>query len=73
MSANGGEPPRERRSRRASRPAAPGVDQHPSQHPLDGRAAEDLPEGWGEPGARGAGTRSARDEALSRDRPPHWG
>ncbi|KTR83223.1 hypothetical protein [Leucobacter chromiiresistens] len=71
MSAHEEDQPRRRRPRRATRPAAPGVDEHPSVHPLTGRAAEDRPEGWGGQ-APALGTASAHDEALKRDRPPHW-
>lgn len=60
-----------RRNRRASRPAAAGVDPTPSQHSLTDRAAEDKPEAWGD--ARPKSQPSAHDQELMRDRPPHWG
>ncbi|MFD5599277.1 hypothetical protein ACFWHR_04390 [Leucobacter sp. NPDC058333] len=68
--------PAPRRSRRASRPAPTGVDPRPSEHPLDARAAEDRLDAWGDGAAAVNGGRaapSAHDEALKRDRPPHWG
>ena len=78
MTGSGSEPewsaaaPRKRVSRRVRRDAAPGVDPRPSEHPLDARAREDRPEGWGESAAPGAAT-GANDDRLKRDRPPHWG
>ncbi|WP_157487034.1 hypothetical protein [Leucobacter salsicius] len=60
-----------RPSRRASRPAPAGVDPRPSEHLLNAKASEDRPEGWGDASARKQV--SAHDEALRRDRPPHWG
>lgn len=67
-----------RRSRRVTRPAPDGVDPHPSEHPLNSRAAEDRPEGWGdgtlptgEPGS--GGNSNGNDDRLRQDRPPHWG
>ncbi|MFA5608218.1 MAG: hypothetical protein WDA07_13750 [Leucobacter sp.] len=68
-----------RRPRRVTRPAPDGVDPRPSEHPLDTRAAEDRPEGWGD-GARPNGGRrtggngnDGNDDRLCQDRPPHWG
>ncbi|UOQ56395.1 hypothetical protein MUN78_12000 [Leucobacter allii] len=61
-----------RASRRVRRPAPEGVDPRPSEHPLDARAGEDRPEGWGEGQSPGGGAH-AHDEELRRDRPPHWG
>lgn len=71
MSEETGERPARRRSRRASRPAAEGADPRPSEHPLDARAGEDRPEGWGDEQA--AGDAAGNEERLKRDRPPHWG
>ncbi|MBK0420095.1 hypothetical protein JD276_13740 [Leucobacter sp. CSA1] len=70
------------RSRRVSRPAPEGVDETPSDHPLNAPAAEDAPGGWGDAGAaprsrKAAGAREGaegeNDARLARDRPPHWG
>ncbi|WP_427870698.1 hypothetical protein [Leucobacter luti] len=55
-----------------TRNAPEGVDPRPSEHPLDARAAEDRPEGWGSGAKTGEG-RGANDERLQSDRPPHWG
>ncbi|MBC9943772.1 hypothetical protein ICL81_04425 [Leucobacter sp. cx-328] len=61
----------ERKNRRASRPAPEGVDPRPSEQPITEKAGEDRPEAWGDvPAAR---ARSASEEQLLRDRPPHWG
>lgn len=61
-----------RASRRVRREAPAGVDPRPSEHPLDARAREDQPEGWGEATAS-AEAAGPNDERLRRDRPPHWG
>ena len=72
MSARDKDQPQPRRPRRATRPSVPGVDERPSVHALNGRAAEDRAEGWGGAVAEPENS-SAHDEALKRDRPPHWG
>ncbi len=82
----GDQPSRGRKPRRAARPATSGVDPTPSDHALNSRASEDLPEGWGEATSQNtARKRSAKDSAKNRevkgenddrlqlDRPPHWG
>ena len=78
----GDQPSRGRKPRRAARPATSGVDPTPSDHALNSRASEDLPEDWGEAtGGKQAQSRSAKnravkgenDDRLQLDRPPHWG
>ncbi|MFC5339059.1 hypothetical protein [Leucobacter denitrificans] len=64
-----------RKPRRAQRPAAEGVDPHPSEHPLTSRASEDRPEGWGDAQTKRTKKQGAgeNDDRLKQDRPPHWG
>lgn len=62
--------------RRASRPAPEGSDPRPADYPLDARAAEDRPEGWGDGAAAGGkdGQQAGENDVrLRQDVPPHWG
>lgn len=62
-----------RRSRRVTRPGAPGADDRPSDHPLTERATEDQPD-TGDSVAPGiAGPGAENDDRLTREKPPHWG
>lgn len=54
-----------RKNRRATRPASPGSDPHPTNNLLDEQAVEDKPSSWGD-------DVDSNDERLLLDRPPHW-
>jgi hypothetical protein len=57
-----------RRSRRVTRPGAPGADPTPQDDAArtdPTRAKDDTDEAWGDRG-------NSNDEQLKRDVPPHW-